>query len=520
MNTDHLRPDYQEEEAREAAEGLARAVETLDQLRKRAAARKELELRRARATTAGFLEYAIRHERTGKKITNAPHHVEWQEHFDQHRRAILFAPVEHGKTQQIGVGRALDHLGRDPRRRGAIVSNTLAQASKQLQAIRAHIDDNPRVREVYPHLRRSSRAGDPWHTTAITVERDTIAKEPSLQAVGISGPINGSRLDFIILDDVLDFENTRTIEQRQKLVDWFDSTVNTRLTEDGVIWVVGTPWHPEDLMHVLASRPGFAVRRYSGIENPDDPPEAWRPMWPAAFPNARLREIYDSTTPHNFARKYLCLVRQDSTARFRQEWLDAMIAAGKGWSRFVKAPTTGGKAWPCFTGVDLGVGEKEEHGLTCLFTIAIQPGTRKRVIVDVQSGRWQAPEIIQRIMDVHVRFGSIVVVESNGAQKFLVQFAQGGGLPVRPYFTNAQNKYDEHFGVESLAVEFRNGLWVAPSGPSGGDPGDEVKAWHREALFYNPESHTGDRLMASWFAREAARNYGGNIFGFADLQAR
>lgn len=505
----------------EATEDFVQAQEQLEgDLLKRARAKRRAQVEASRKSAAAFVPYAIRHEKTGKRITNAPHHEEWQAHFDQNRRAILFAPVEHGKTQQIGVGRAVHVLGQDPSRRGAIVSNTQSQASKQLQAIRSHIESNPRVHEVFPHLRRSSRPGDPWHQTAITVERPTIAKDPSLQAVGVNGPIVGSRLDFIILDDVLDFENTRTIEQRQKLVDWFDSTVLTRLTEDGVIWVVGTPWHPEDLMHVLAARPGWAVKRYSAIPNPDDDPAQWGSLWPAVFSNARLRDIYQSTTPYNFARKYLCLVRQDATARFQQAWLDAMIAAGKGWSPFAKAPTTGGKAWPCFTGVDLGVGEKEEHGLSCLFTIAIQPGSRKRVVVDVQSGRWQAPEIISRIMDVHVRFGSIVVVESNGAQKFLVQFASSGGLPVRPYFTNASNKYDEHFGVESLAVEMRNGLWIAPSGLTGGDPGDEVRAWHREMLYYNPESHTGDRLMASWFAREAARNYGGNIFGFADTQAR
>ncbi len=33
----------------------------------------------------------------------------------------------------------------------------------------------------------------------------------------------------------------------------------------------------------------------------------------------------------------------------------------------------------------------------------------------------------------------------------------------------------------------------------------EVDAWVNEMLYYDPRSHTGDRLMASWFAREAAR---------------
>jgi hypothetical protein len=42
----------------------------------------------------------------------------------------------------------------------------------------------------------------------------------------------------------------------------------------------------------------------------------------------------------------------------------------------------------------------------------------------------------------------------------------------------------------------------------------------REMLFYSPEAHTGDRLMASWFAREGARSFAPTVFGQHNLQAR
>lgn len=67
----------------------------------------------------------------------------------------------------------------------------------------------------------------------------------------------------------------------------------------------------------------------------------------------------------------------------------------------------------------------------------------------------------------------------------------------------------------------RNGLWLIPSGQSGAELTEDVREWQRDMLFYSPESHTGDRLMASWFAREAARNYAPEkTFGYADTQAR
>lgn len=482
----------------------------------RAVAKHALDIVIARRDPAAFNEYALRHEKTNARLRNGVHHVAWQTHLSANKRAVLFAPVEHGKTQQVGVGRLLHEIGKDPTKRFAIISDTATQAMKVLGAVKQNIERDPdgtprnaRVHEVFPGLEPSRR--EAWGGASITVERPTIAKDPTLQATGIGGPINGSRLDGVILDDVLDFDNTRTPEQRQKLVEWYDSTVGPRLGEDAFVWFIGTPWHPEDLMHTLAARPGFASQRYSAVLNPMDPQEQWEPLWPEQFSTERLIETYASTTPYNFGRKYLCQTRIDAQARFQQAWLDGMVKNGERFRSLSRQPSTHGIAWPCFTGVDLGVGQKEENDLTVLFTIAIEPGDRRRrVVVEIQAGRWQAPEIIDRIQDVHRRYNSIIVVESNGAQQFLVQFSQGLGLPVRPFNTSAQSKYHEHFGVESLAVEIRNGLWVLPS-----DGGVDVqgKEWMREMLFFTPEGHTGDRLMAAWFAREAVRNYAPSIFG-------
>ena len=56
-----------------------------------------------------------------------------------------------------------------------------------------------------------------------------------------------------------------------------------------------------------------------------------------------------------------------------------------------------------------------------------------------------------------------------------------------------------------MAVELRNMQWVVPSGAGGDRVSPEVQAWIREMLYYSPTAHTGDRLMASWLAREALR---------------
>jgi hypothetical protein len=479
-------------------------VTSVEVVRRRALARRRALVEAARDRTESFIEYALSDEESGRPLRNAPFHVEWQEFLRANRMAVLIAPIEHAKTLQIGVGKSLHMLGRNPSLRGAIISNTSALAEKVLRSVRTHIERNERVRDVFPTLRPSSRPEDPWHGTAITVERETIAKDPSLQALGAYGPVVGSRLDFIILDDLLDFENTRTEEQRTKLLEWFETTVLTRLAPGGVLYCIGTPWHPDDLLHILEKRPGFGARRYSAVLNPDEAPGHWKPLWPERWPVSRLRERAENTSDMVFARKYLCRVRMDATARFKQAWIERAIQLGRGLTLYPEAPKAQGgiRSLACFTGVDLGIGEREESALTVLFTIALRDDGR-RLLVNVESGHWQAPEILDRLESHYLRYSSVIMVETNGAQRFIAQLA-GERIPVQSWNTGA-NKWDEQFGVESLAVEFRNMQWVIPSGSGGDSVVPEVQSWIREMLYYSPTAHTGDRLMASWLAREALR---------------
>ena len=87
-------------------------------------------------------------------------------------------------------------------------------------------------------------------------------------------------------------------------------------------------------------------------------------------------------------------------------------------------------------------------------------------------------------------------------------------------FHTGNNKWDEAAGVESLAIEMRNMLWVMPSGADGLGIPPEGAAFINECLYFDPAQHTGDRLMAAWFAREALRKYGAPRTKRQDTQLR
>jgi len=456
-----------------------------------------------------FIEYVLVDEVSGAQVVNGHHHVEWQHFLDRNRFAVIMAPVGHGKTQQI-IGRALYTLGKNPSTRIGMICGTEDQAIDRVQSIGQHIIGNSRLHEIFPDLKPSSDPRDSWSSREITVERKTVAKDPSVRAFGAnSSKIQGARLDKIIMDDVLDEKNTRTPEARKKVLKWFDVKVFTRLPPDGSgsVEVIGTPWHSEDLLHVLSERKTWGSQVWSAVLNPDDPQEEWEALWPEVVTVERLISLANTILSNAFMRKYCCRSRNEETARFQLDWIQNAFWLGRNKRMLDRKPRIGraGRALPCFTGVDLGIGQREEHDLSVIFTAALRPDN-KRQVIDIQSGRWTGPEIVQRIIRTQLRFDSRVIVESNAAQKYITQFTIDQGIPVEAFHTG-RNKHDENYGVESIAIEMRAGLWIFPANEQGEANDSELRMLSRGMLDYTPTDHTSDHLMAMWFVRESIRSH-------------
>jgi hypothetical protein len=162
-----------------------------------------------------------------------------------------------------------------------------------------------------------------------------------------------------------------------------------------------------------------------------------------------------------------------------------------------------------FTGVDLGVKQTLGANVSCMFTILVHPDETREVIC-IESGKWTAPEIIDRLKATYARYKSTIFVENNAAQDFIVQFVedQDARIPIRRFHTGS-NKMHPQFGVESIGAELAGHKWIIPSYRDS-DTGrlrvnSETQTWIDQMLYYDPKGHTGDHLMACWFAKEGAR---------------
>lgn len=483
----------------------------------------------ARTHPEKFYEFVFREETSRNALKIAPHQQLLMDFIGAHDRCVVNMPPGHTKTFSAAAI-ITRQLGEDPTQRGAIISATQTQAEKPLGMVRDYIESSPELRIVYPELIPSLRTGDSWSQTEITINRPPGIRDPSLVAIGFRGAIDGARLKWIIVDDILNDENTATPEQRDALHRWFESSVMSRLDPKGSkIVVLNTAWHTDDLAHRL-EKMGWPTLRmgvtgYIEINNTDfdselirpsspeslecrlvanDPdPENIKPLWPDRISIEQLDELKRSQSAIIFANIWDQKCRVDSESECKEEWFTAAKQRGRGLN-FVdeyKGPDL------TFTGIDLAISMDEKSADTALFTFKVDP-QGYRTILNIEAGKWDGPTIIKKIISTYRRYNSYIRVENNAAQDFIRQFvlAEDVSLPIQPH-TTGRNKAHPEFGIRGLFIELSNGAWIIPS--------DEylhchplIDRWINACLFYTPARHTDDVLMACYFGKEQARKFG------------
>lgn len=497
---------------------------------------------KARASIEDFYRLVIKHEITKQSLEPAPHQKVMFSFVEHHPRSVHRIPIGCGKTFGMAAV-SLWLTGNDVTQRGAILSKTQQQAAKPVGMVADYITEpalNKPLIVAFPHLRKSPRSNDPWTVNKLTVERPPGIRDPTLIAVGLDGAIGGARLSWIVADDTIDLDNSSTADAREKARINLEGRILSRLDPKGARAVfTNTPWDRQDLTYYLQEQAGWptlqmdiygniriwnadaswmhmALQKYLRPSNlqPDvyrlrehDPdPDEKTPLWPDRMTLEEIEAERKSKMPHEFARLYLCEPFDVDAARCQRDWVEKCKLRGMGLP-MVRAYS--GRN-PTFTGLDLGIGTQGKHDLTVFFTFELEPDGSRRIL-NIKSGRWSGPRIVEMITDMHQRYGSVVVVESNAAQDYIRQFAlrERRDLLIKAHTTTRANKLSEDFGVESIFTELKNEAWIIPCDVNGVcDP--EVQKWINDMLYYMPHKHTGDHLMASWIARERARRHGHN----------
>lgn len=480
-----------------------------------------------------FFEYVLVEEKTREPIVLAAHQEIVIDFIMAHPRCVVKLPVDHSKTYTT-TGIAMWLLGNNPTMRGAIVSATRGQAEKPLGMVRDYIENSIQLREVFPHLVKSQRQGDSWTMSELTVARPFGIRDPSLAAYGIDGALPGSRLNWILVDDILTAENTATPEARKKVYDWIQTTVNTRLDPKGARLVVcNTPWHPEDAVNALEKlglptltmridgeivitntdwdhpkiRPQWPHAAECRLIAHDPDPNNVIPLWPERYDRPKIRELRTGMLPIFFAQLYMCNARSDDDAICKDEYIEKCKALAHQLGFFHLVPRSPAGFKQTITGIDIGISDKAKAGKTAYATVGYRDDGQG-VLLDMEAGHYSSEEITLKAIRKHEMYDSHLVVENNAAQELVRQEIQRQDthMLVRAH-TTGKEKANVVWGLPALFNDMAQGTFAIPCDKQGNFEAP-VQELVDQCLFYRPGKHTGDCLMALYFVRALAKKLG------------
>ncbi|MBI5075622.1 MAG: phage terminase large subunit [Nitrospirae bacterium] len=143
-----------------------------------------------------------------------------------------------------------------------IVSETLSQSESFVQAIKAEIESNERLKQDFPAV---CGEGPIWQSDTIVLRNGV-----KIQGVGAGQKLRGlrhgsRRPDLVVGDDLENDESVESPEQRKKLSNWFFKALMKIGAKYTVYIVVGTILHAEALLSDLLERPGWKGHKFKAV---------------------------------------------------------------------------------------------------------------------------------------------------------------------------------------------------------------------------------------------------------------
>lgn len=479
-----------------------------------------------------------------------------------YKKIAIAISRDHGKSTHLSIAYPLWEIARNHNLRILLVSSTGGTSSKFLSQILNHIERNqayidwakwmdPEHKGVVPQTKFGSETQESkWSGEAITINRsDLNLKDYTIQAVGLFGSILSGRADIIIVDDLVNQKNSETMDQREKVKDWFHTTLEPILVPGGKIIYLGNTWHQQDLIAELLNDPLVDYRRRLpaiihdatrrdlwlqwadiflkddidikeknklGAEfyaaNKVDMDEGVQVLWPSRHPYGslflkRLRNSY------SFSRMYQCDPSENPDQKIKDEWIEKALERGK-FLRLSDAPRENLQMRDTTGGLDLAISQRKTSDDTAFTTLdqvelgdaSFRPGDY--ILRNITSGKFTAGETREMVKQKYTDIGHTGIrVESVAYQDSMRRDLGDMAIPVRGHYTGGE-KNDSTIGVNSIAILLELGKLVLPFDRTDAHTVDEISKLVNELRAW-PDGHTGDRLMSLWFALLEMRDHKG-----------
>ncbi len=241
------------------------------------------------------------------------------------KRLIVTMPPRHGKSERVSRKFPAWHIGRNPDDEIILASYSVDLSRGFSRIARDTLSSNTGVFEV--EVDRNNQSAESWGTSG---------HRGGLHAAGVGGPITGKGARIAIIDDpVKNAEEADSETMREKIWEWYTSTLYTRLTPDGRIVVVMTRWHEDDLVGRLLKKEAdeikegvhkgerWTVINFPALAEKDDylhRPEG-EPLWPEqGFDKERMEQIRTDVGSRVFNALYQQRPTAAEGAMIKRDW--------------------------------------------------------------------------------------------------------------------------------------------------------------------------------------------------------
>jgi hypothetical protein len=221
---------------------------------------------------------------------------------------LIVLPPRHGKSELCSILFPAWYLGRNPDKEIITISYSGELAQDFGGKTRGLINDEAYKLIFNIKLKEDEQAKAKWKTD----------KGGSYTSTGVGGAITGRGANILLFDDpIKNREEAESEVYRNKVWSFFTSTAYTRLEPKGVIIVILTRWHIDDLAGRILENEELKnkckVIHFPAIKD-------GKALWPERYDLNVLEGIRNTIGPYDFAALYQGSPILTEKQEFKPEW--------------------------------------------------------------------------------------------------------------------------------------------------------------------------------------------------------
>lgn len=411
------------------------------------------------------------------------HQFNWYKKIGTYLKEVYLSPRDHGKTTAIPRVITEHETLYNPGYNVLLLSKTYNQAVKTLDVIEADLTKNPYIQHDFAgELQDFRRKGNQLFYNL----GDNVRRDATVEATGILGDITGGHFNRIIMDDIYDDENTRTMDSRLKVMKFIEGTILPLLEPGCGLLGIGTRKHWDDGYQKMIDNPAWYVlverailkwpKSYDYVRDKNgiivdvtNIQGDYKVLWPQKWGIKELLLQAAAMGTVLFNREYQNDAEGMKGKIFKEEWIQHYAIKEENQTRNVRGhPPL--DSMEIYQGDDLAIKKGEKNDFFCCETIGITREPFKIWILDWYHDQISFPEQVKMVKKLYdgpltpiwegIRWNVLRIgIESNAYQIALAQqVLDEGNYPIEEVISVK----DKKTRITAGAVDYENGLVMVP----------------------------------------------------------